>query len=219
MSNTTLDDYNFVFDIPREWVGQTTFILGGGPSLLLAAQVVDLENELRRYGRVIAINDAFLMSPFADVLYFGDLDWFEDNRADLSRFYGGRIITRCCPAEDWQRFVRRPMCRLARNMAVGLSNNSNALAGWCSGSNAINLAYLFGSNRIVLLGFDMKGKNWHQRHKREKKPDCYKQDFIPYLVRMAKALEKTKCKVINATAGSALKCFPYQPLEEILCAL
>lgn len=207
---------SFVFEVPREWEGQTTFILGGGPSMLLAGQVVDLENELRQYGRIIAINDAFLLSPFADVLFFADIEWFEDNKTDLGRFEGGRIITRCCPQDEWKRYVKRPLCRVARNMAVGLSNHPSAVAGWCGGSNATNLAYLFGSKRIVLLGFDMKGKNWHQRHKRDKKPDCYKQDFIPHFVRMAKALQKEQVTVINTTKGSAMKCFPYQSLEEVL---
>jgi hypothetical protein len=209
-------DMSFVFDVPREWKGQTTFILGGGPSLLAAAQIVDLKDELRRYGRIIAINDAFLLSPYADVLFFADIEWFDDNKNDLSRFEGGRIITRCCPSPDWQRYVKRPICRVARNMAVGLSKHSCAVAGWCGGSNATNLAYLFGSTRIVLLGFDMKGKNWHQRHKRDKKPDCYKQDFIPHFLRMAKCLQKERITVINTTKGSAMTCFPYQPLGDVL---
>jgi hypothetical protein len=66
----------------------------------------------------------------------------------------------------------------------------------------------------VLLGFDMKGDNWHTKHKRPKKDDCYNSDFIPSLQHMAPELTKDGCKVWNASPDSALDCFERKALPE-----
>lgn len=198
-----------LYRVPRVWVNQPCFIIGGGPSLLHTPGIAGTWDINKR---IIVINNAFELFPFADVLYFGDIEWADDNAAAVVReWHGSQIITRVCPREHWGFKAKR----VARNMSVGLSRDAGSIAGWCSGSNAINLAYLFGCNPIVLIGFDMKGDNWHTKHQRPKKEDCYNRDFIPSMNRMAiDILEETDCKVYNATPDSALECFEYKPLTD-----
>ena len=60
-----------MWSVPRLWPGATVACLGCGPSLN-ADQVV----LLRGRARVIAINDAWRVAPWADVLYGCDGRWW-----------------------------------------------------------------------------------------------------------------------------------------------
>jgi hypothetical protein len=97
-----------------------------------------------------------------------------------------------------------------------MSLDPRRVAGPDSGSNAINLAFLFGARRIVLFGFEMRPGNWHDRHRRVTPPQRYAEKFIPALEAMAVALKREDVEVINATPGSALTCFPIVAPDEIL---
>jgi hypothetical protein len=185
------------WSVPREWVGDRCFILGGGPSLA----GVDVS---RLKGRIIAVNDAFLRRPDANVLFFADpnwLAWNHDERDDLRKFRGRHIVTRTDVSRDGLDIK----C-LRRDKKAALSRDPSALAGYCSGGNAINLAYLLGAAEIILLGFDMRPGHWHDRHKKPA-PDLYATKFIPAIEHMSRELERDGVRVLNATAGSALTCF------------
>ncbi len=88
-----------------------------------------------------------------------------------------------------------------------------------TGQGAINIAYLFGAKRIVLLGYDMRmvagQHNWHSKHKGATSHKRYSDVFGPAITKAAKVLKEKGVEVINCAAGSALKCFPYIPLREI----
>src|SRR3990167_1922632 len=75
--------------IVPEWVGETCFILGCGPSIAGSSY-----RSLQSHGKVIAINDSFLLCPEADALYFADQSFWNDyyNEIQLS-FRGRRVIT------------------------------------------------------------------------------------------------------------------------------
>lgn len=205
----TANDYSEPYAVSPVWAGERAFIIGGGPSLLKTPML----HMVPYWGKVIAVNNAYEIFTSADILYFGDVDWGDDNAAGIRRdFFGREIISRACGKDQWRLKVNW----IGRDMSVGLSHCPSTVAGWCSGSNAINIAFLKGASEIVLLGFDMRGLNWHDKHLRPKKPNCYEVDFMPYLQRMADDLQKTECKVWNATPNSALKCFPYRELSEFL---
>src|SRR5690606_17577639 len=57
---------------PRLWPDSTVVLIGGGPSLT-AGDV----GACRDRARVIAINDAHRLAPWADVLYSSDQRWWE----------------------------------------------------------------------------------------------------------------------------------------------
>lgn len=191
-----------------EWAGQRAFVLGGGESL--AAFDV---TRLRGQGRVIAVNDAGLyLAPGADILFFADGEerWFGWNRDKLHLFKGPRIVSRA-------RVRETPRLHMLRHDPhAALSHDPRRLAGFCGGSSAINLAFLLGASEVVLLGFDMRGGNWHANHRQPNvRPDYFRAAFIPALERMAPELAAAGCRVLNATPGSALRCFPMVDLEEI----
>jgi hypothetical protein len=197
--------------VPREWPGETAFLLGGGPSL----RGFDAE-VLRGRGRVIAINNSFLLAPWADVLYYADRSWWRAHRAAvLASWTGGRRVSIGTSEDGTQ--------RLRCAGVAGLSDDPSAVKhGSNGGYQAINLAYLLGAVRIVLLGYDMhvdgERTHWHEGHARQGASGQAKAlaMFAGRFPALVEPLRAAGVEVINATPGSALQCWPYSPLEEIL---
>lgn len=195
------------WSVPRgAWKGEPAFILGGGPSL----KGFDV-SRLKGRGRVIAVNDAGLvLAPWADVLFWADARWYEWNKGSLHLHTGQWKVTRLCTP-------RAPGIHvLGHHRTTGLSTKATLLAGYCGGGSSINLAYLLGANPIILLGFDMRPGNWHDRHRLPHKPGQHRQRFIPAIERMAESLERAGATVLNCNPRSALRCFPFADIEELL---
>lgn len=203
----------YYWTVPTEWVGETAFILGGGPSL--TQEQVDAVRDFRR----VALNDAGLvLAPDADVLCWGDPRWYRWNSKDLHRFKGTYLVTwrAVQPIASIQRYKLLQHTSTTR----GLSTDPRFVTGNNTGVGGINLAFLFGARRIVLLGFDMQpvdGKNnWHTRHKKATQASYYKTMFMPEFEKLAVQLRKNDAEVVNCTANSALSCFPIRPWEEVV---
>lgn len=190
-----------------DWRGKACFIIGGGPSFDPA-----LAPRLRGRGRVIAVNAAYTVAPWADVLFFADRRWYEWNRDDLHRYRGDLILTRADLKDPSDARIRR----IGRTTTTPLSRDAHQLAGYCGGGNALNLAYLYGADPIVLLGFDMRPGNWHTLHRLPPKEGQHRDRFIPSLERMAVCLAGDGVTVLNANPRSALRCFPFADIEELL---
>ena len=190
---------------PRMWPGETVAILGGGTSLTRE----DVES-LRGRCRVIAINDAYLLAPFADVLYFCDERWFNwhKGRPEFKAFTGLRVTldNEALPAHS------------LHNMGTdGLQLCPSGLAtGRNGGIQAINLAFHFGVGTILLLGFDMRPGHWHGGHPAPTREQVYQESMLPKFPAVAQALERAGVTVINCTPGSALDVWPRMRLADAL---
>ena len=114
--------------------------------------------------------------------------------------------------------------KLNRVMGIweyGLGRNVLHFGG-NSGYQAVNLAFLFGAAKIVLLGFDMQRTNnrphffgKHPYHEDENTPTkAMLKDWAEKFKVLAKDLEAEQVKVINATRETALDCFERVPLEQ-----
>lgn len=91
--------------------------------------------------------------------------------------------------------------------------------GGNSGYQAINLAFLWGAKRIVLLGFDAKPVNgkdhWFGQHPKglkQQQPYSLWLDRFPHL---ARDLVAQGVEVINCSMDSAIDCFRKQEIETI----
>lgn len=92
-----------------------------------------------------------------------------------------------------------------------------------SGYQAVNLAYLLGAKKIILLGYDMQtdgdqvhffGK--HPYHQRSGSPsNSLMKDWCEKFVALARDLKLEGVEVINATRKTALTAFDHQELESI----
>lgn len=192
--------------VPGLWRGETAFILGGGPSL----KGFDFER-VRGQGRVIAVNNAFIKAPWADMLYFADVRWWRWNKDRLHQF-PGPIYSRLAGKRN-HNFGRVVHLERAK---TPLSDDPTAIGGHCSGSNALNIAYLMGATTIILLGFDGRPGNWHDEHQSTVDPARYDTHFRPALENMAPVLERRGVRVINANPESAIRCFEFATIDQLL---
>ena len=207
------------------WRGETVVILGNGPSL---APSLSGAREILSGCKVLAINDALRIAPWADAHYFCDPDWAEwsnrletgKTRAELLRDFAGHKFV----LENKALWPRFPGCKPLRNYGwnpaanlVGIKPQPDGLyTGRNSGYATIVLAAKAGASRILLLGFDMKPGHWFGSYPRDASPQGYDNVFLPAFPHLVKPLAKMNVQIFNCTPGSALRCFPCAPLHEAL---
>jgi len=210
--------------IRPEWKDKTAVIFASGPS------VTDKDIEtVRKYRtqdkcRVIAINAMYQKVDYADLLYFCDFKFYKWHMIDTPD-----PIFKDYPAPKYsitpQKFITSDIHRLRKHSeeGYGLSRECDALAhGKNSGYQCLNLAFLFGVKRIIMVGYDMKPDENGKTH-------CHGPHFIPtpvvvykniteggYYESIATELQKEGVEVINTSMDSALCCFTKMPLKDIL---
>jgi hypothetical protein len=192
-----------------DWTGETALIVGTGASasqapLYLAEGVF----------KCVVVKSSYELAPWADVLYGLDRGWWIARRGapkfkglkvtpspQAARVFGLRYVK----LKTGARIIREPIGTLGCGLRDG---------GGHSGWQAINLAIQFGATRIVLVGFDMGGIQWKPNDPGTVKPDHKR--MKRWREEMDAAVgEFTGIEVINATPGSALRAYPFKPLQEL----
>lgn len=202
------------------WAGETAVCVASGLSLT-RAQAELTRGARDRDGcpvRVVAVNDAYLRAPWADVLYFADAKWWRwhRDRPEFKAFAGEK-----CTILATGNAVEDPAIHiLAAGASEGLSLAPGAL---CTGSNsghqALNLAALARPRRILLLGYDARREKGKPSHFFGEHPDRSETPYEVMRSRMrliARDLAAAKIEVVNCSPGSALDCFPRGELDRLL---
>lgn len=192
-------------------------VVASGPSLV--QEDVDAAVAWRDagpYRAVVVVNNSFLAAPTADMLYAGDLAWFERYAAEAARVFLGQVWTGSVPAaQKWPavRYVRRVEGdKLPRDgICVGgpVSN---------SGLQAIYLAACCGAERIALLGFDggpaPDGRtHWHAPHEAPLRPCYQSEDWPDLFARGAEQLRARAVAVTNCSRETRLTSFQRTDLK------
>lgn len=190
------------------WRNETVYLVGGGPSLK------GMNWDVLRDKRIIAINRAFQVVPWADVMYWTDAQFYRWYRRDIDKFTGLKVT--CRPVEA----PGSDIILLQGTRDTGLDMRPTHICdGNNSGYGALNLAVKLGAGRIFLLGFDMHSKegatHWHNGYSRRHNHTIYKR-VIAYFESAAPALEKLGVEVWNANPDSHLDCFKKCTLQQAL---
>jgi hypothetical protein len=197
--------------VPRDWPGETAFILAGGPS------VAGLDLAQLGGRRVIAINSSVFAWPAADVLIFGDTRWWRQHEAGLANF-AGRIVTTALGARSPRLSKLR---KLAPKPGAALSRDAGALCmQFTTLHAAIDLAAQLGAVRIVLLGADMQraadGRSHHHPpHQWAVKPGCWDEQMAQLQWTAAELVERG-IAVINCSPQSRIGWWRKETLNEVL---
>lgn len=203
--------------VPRAWLNETVVCIATGPSL-----TADDCEYVRGRARVIAINDAYRLAPWADAVYGTDARWWHWHKG-VQGFTGAKWSLE--HSQWWNYRELYPDVQRLRNSGPdGLEHDPTALRnGRNSGFAAINLAYHYGASRIVLLGYDMQPTGKRQHFWAENNGEHPNKSRSPYaqfrrrFESLVKPLQKRGVSVINCTRTTALTAFPCAPLRDVLC--
>ena len=194
-----------------DWRGDTVLIAASGPS----QRREDLDLAHGR-AKIMAINSTWQITPFADVLYACDNSWWQC--PDL--LYGQHAIREFCgllvSGSSHTTQVRRIAHREVSEAVYGVNFGD----GGNSAYQALNIAAMWGADRILLTGVDCMrpGEHHHGHHppplanSREKTIDNWLKAFD----KIAPLLVARGVEVINCTRVTALECFPRARLEDVL---
>lgn len=170
---------------------------------------IDIVDILRRADvKMIVVNNTFRLAPDAWMLYGADAAWWHYNDGAI-RFPGYRVT--CSPGVP---FVHR----LMNGGGEGWTDERNTVHTYGnSGAQAIQIAVKSGASNVILCGFDMNGGHWHREHEsplRTTTALVYAR-WIDKMNVLAGYL-RGRCRVINATPGSAITAFEHMPLQRAL---
>lgn len=195
------------------WAGETVVCIGGGPSVTPEAVAL-----ARGRARVVAINNAYLLAPWADVLYFADYRWWEWHRGrkEFQQFAGEKVSI-----QNTGGLIADAGIHILHNYQTeGLSVIPNGVhTGANGGYQVINMVALSRPKLILLLGYDMKytaGKShWHGGHPVKVHEDSYRR-WAKLFDTMLPQLDKWGVKVVNCCADSLITAFPKGDLASLL---
>jgi hypothetical protein len=201
--------------VDRQWPGSTVVCLATGPSLT-AADV----DYCRGKARVIAVNDAYRLAPWADALIGADASWWLTHRG-VPSFAGEKWSVQ---HNTWGRIHERfpDVKRLKNTGTHGIETHPSGLRnGGNSGYLALNLAVHYGAARIVLLGYDMGHRKGGKRHFFGNHPGAMDQQspfaqFIRAYETAVRPLADLGISVVNCSRSTYLTCFPRAPLADAL---
>jgi len=203
-------------EVPRIWPGSTIVCIACGPSL--TPQDVELVRQAHGAGRVrvIAINAAVRLAPWADVRFAHHaIDWQRPEDADLlAAFRGLRYGVDGDAAK-----LGVTILHIANGGGLETSRRDTIKHGKNSGYQSINVAVHLGARRVVLLGYDLKRNASDQLHFYPCTGKAGKNDFAEwarYFATLPPDLAAAGVEVVNATRDTALNVFPQVPLEEAL---
>jgi hypothetical protein len=156
------------------------------------------------------------LASWADILYACDGEWWDRYIEDVLLTFKGELWTQDFPATS-----KYGLNRIEGEKADGLGRD-NIHYGANSGYQAINLAYLFGAKKIILLGFDMKRgegnkSHWHGDHPGALNKDMPIKTWIKNFWKLAEDLKAEEIEVMNSTRDTVLGCFNKVKLEVALC--
>lgn len=217
------------------WREKRAFIIACGPSLTL--EQVALVEAHRGAAGVIAVNDAYLVAPWADVHYAADSHWHKWHTEGIAKPTLGLFAAdvrelwasfrgQKCTIQNSGSNVTDDAVHMLKNRdhpvhGLGLSLDPHYLVtGRNSGFQALNLAVLAGAKEIILLGFDgapnAAGKDhFHGGHPRPTPPAAYPL-YRQAMSAAEGSLKEAGVEVINCTPGSQIDSFPKRALEEVL---
>ena len=223
--------------IPRRFPGEVAIVAGTGPSL--TPEVIETCNAARADGkaRIFTANRAHEVLD-TDVIHACNWEFYDT--------YGDRLKDKDC--DKW---TSHPSLKDSRpdwllwiegRWEPGLSKDPNYIHyHHGSGPQLVNIAYLYGCHRLILVGWDMRypgkldnsNKNYAGPRHFFADPGYPPGEDVLTVTHWSKTDDSGKkfgliremetihpadygIEIINATPGSAMECFPMADLESCL---
>ncbi len=198
--------------VPRLWPGSTVVCIGSGPSLTPE----DVEACRRAGVVVIAVNDAYRLAPWANLIYASDVQWWDWHTQTVLNLPGQKygMQMEIGPKYPTQVTV------LQRSGQAGIDFRPTHLrSGGHSGYAAMNLAVHCGPKTIVLLGYDLQPDATGRHHFFGDHPNgshlLYEERRAVY-TEAYRVLTANGVTVLNASRSSQVPTIPRIALSAVL---
>lgn len=203
-----------------DWKTRPALIIAAGPSLTAAdCELVRLARE-RDEVRVVSVSNAWKhCATWADAFFSADRRYWKHYLPQMLKagVPKAKMVTTCNLTEQQDNIMR---VRMANRPGLGLAEVNT---GGNSGYMGINLAYLFGARKIILLGLDCQPGPNGEKHFDGSHPMPLTQhqpfgEWIKRFKTLAEDCEKRGVDVINCSRATALTCFKRGDLKEVVNA-
>ena len=182
----------------------TAVIIASGKSLI--KEDVDY---CKGKASVYVVNNGYKLAPWADVLYACDEEWWDCYKPE---FNGQKWTINENAAKKYD------LNLIGHDTTLKFSAKSIIATGNNSGFQAMNLAYLHGHKRILLLGFDYmnSGQHWFGSHPSslQKSPDMRR--WVRHMESAEPIIKELGIDVINCSRETAITCFPQMTINQAL---
>jgi hypothetical protein len=158
--------------------------------------------------------------PQATVLFSADTQWILKRRKEIAEFAGEKYL--CVCASEPLGAPIPGVTYLEKRFDAGLSTDPTGLhVRGTSGYAALNLAFLKGAKRILLLGYDFNQDNgqahWYPDGARATAVGTEAlQDWAEEFTLAEKQLQRSGVLVLNYSPGSRIRCFQKVPIKPLL---
>jgi len=155
--------------------------------------------------RVYVVSDAYRLAPWADVLYSCDYAWWNYHKPE---FNGEKWTINDKAADEFK------LNHITQGEPEFSLEKDKLGTGGNSGFQCLNLAYLQGATKIILLGYDFKSSgHFFGKHP---KPLDRSSDYSRWVENMRKASKIIPVPVINCSPDSSIDCFPKMDIKGAL---
>lgn len=206
----------FKGDWRNRWQDKTVVCIASGACT--TQEQLDYVEQQHKGGKckVIAVNRSYEQAPFADVLFAKDAPWW-DGYCDAVVDFKGEKWTASIEASRKYNLNYAEYRRGKSDHKLGL----DYLKDENSGHQAINLAYLFGANKIILLGYEMNPAiqkiHFFGLHDESKGLENPNHDiFRGWIEKMNTLAESMPIPVYNCSNNTAITGFAIKELTEVL---
>ena len=158
--------------------------------------------------------------PWADALYGCDARWWDIHK-DCDGFAGAKWSSHDKEGQsnDKTAAADKHGLHIVKGAPGGGFSTDPSLIhyGDNSGFQALNLAILLGATYIVLVGFDMRHVKGKSHFFGDHPQGLFQRpEYESFAKKFDKAAAPDGVTIVNATPGSALKCYPMMSLDEAI---
>jgi hypothetical protein len=192
--------------VEPDWRGQDAVIICGGTSVTPA--LIDLASRCGKH--TIVINSVYQFAPWAELLFFADMRWWDQERKlrrDLIRAWPGQIATTSRKSKGDHLLRLRKMTEppyISDNPEAAFVHRSSL-------TGALNICYHRRARRVIILGADNSESNgrahFHEEYIWSRVPGTWEAK-AKELEGAARILARAGVEVVNCSPISTLTCWP-----------
>ena len=200
-----------VSKIEKLYDGAHAIVAAPGPSL--TQEVVETIREVKDKYAIIGVGDAYRRIDFLDEHYACDARWWKVHGKDVNDKFPG--LRSWCHDEEGMQYGAYKIEGRHKN---GFSLNPEFIHfGSNSGYQTLNLCWLWGIRKIILVGFNMQKVGGHTHFFKDRHPTLSISSPYPSFVKKYLTIQSDiRNTIINCTPNSALTAFHKAGLKETL---